>query len=179
MKTLNIIAILFAFLIITNSCCKKNAPCAQCPLPDGSSCPNNMINVFNNCQCPEGMVEFDNECFSTGSNGTYIGFINCGCVQKLRVTAKDPIGNSVDVAYSLTFNDTTYTSGGSGGTGTLDEFEWLFTDDYCIVNGASAYTKFKCTKLPNGKMNVNVYYYHFSPNPNPVDSCVNIILNKL
>lgn len=167
-------ALLIASLaLMLSACCKKHEPCHSCPLTDGSTCPPGMVNVFNNCQCPEGSFEFLGGCiFPSNYQGTYWGDIDCKCLGKIVLTPNEG-------SYGIKIeNNGNIVSFSSSLTGDPNNFEILFSSQ-----------EFNCNLLPNPNrprfvghvindtLNLNVYWHELGPNfDNPVDSCVNIKL---
>jgi hypothetical protein len=163
--------LLLVFILLT-ACCKKKEPCHSCPLSDGSYCPNGMINVFNNCQCPEGSFWFMNTCVSQNDVGVFFGDLNCKCLGEIGIKPSD-----TGVSISVMVNGIKK-SFATALEGNAQEFDlWL------------VFPEFSCDQLPNpnapklvGKviddtLNMKVYWHEFGPNfQTPIDSCVNIKL---
>ena len=86
----NFILIIMGLALILASCKKNDDTITNCepncPLPNGEYCQNNMINVNNQCVCPEGDVEYYNRCFNFNDpifdSSIFVTplNINCGCV---------------------------------------------------------------------------------------------------
>ena len=85
-------SIFLFILILSISACKDlegNDSCEGplCPLSTGEYCANNMINSNDVCDCPDGFVEFDNNCFDSNDpllsqiDNIMFERLNCGCVQ--------------------------------------------------------------------------------------------------
>lgn len=72
---------LFILGILVNSCCKEGIDCApNCPLPDGTYCGQNYINIDEQCVCPEGYVEINNNCSdSSVFENSYLLDLDCEC----------------------------------------------------------------------------------------------------
>lgn len=164
--------ILFLILLLLSACCKKKEPCHSCPLPNGDYCAGGMINVFNNCQCPEGSFWFMNGCISQNNPGSYWGELNCKCLGDVVIRPEyDNLGISIMV------NDV-FKSFATALNGSPQNFEFSLI-----------FPEFSCNQLPNNNyprfvgnvvsdtLFLNIYWHEFGPNvETPVDSCINIKL---
>lgn len=105
--------ILFLSVILFLSNCKDKEPAAcvgpDCPLLDGTTCPGNMVNIDNQCVCPEGTQELNTGfCWEGPGNSDspffYFAF-DCECASGdliMSVTNTDPIagGYSLDKGFA-------------------------------------------------------------------------------
>ena len=83
MKNANLFIVGILLTIAIVSCKEKECVGEKCPLIDGTYCPNNMINVDNNCTCPEGLTEFNESCEEDNNiNGYLIDDLDCNCLLK-------------------------------------------------------------------------------------------------
>lgn len=85
-------SLLFFVILLALNACKddcQDIPCEgpDCPLSTGEYCIEPMINVDDQCVCPEELTPFDGKCldldnpFTDNFEFILLDTINCGCVQ--------------------------------------------------------------------------------------------------
>lgn len=80
---------LISFFVLTlfiSSCCKDDDKnCApNCPLPNGTYCPQNATNVNDQCICNDGFLKFNDNCLDKKAlAGGYLVNLNCKCLNQI------------------------------------------------------------------------------------------------
>jgi hypothetical protein len=164
------LAIVF-FAVI--SCCKKDELCHQCALSDGTQCPNNQINVYNNCQCPEGHYLFGDFCVKAGLPNTYIGYLNCFCIDQLAINIYG--GGGLNIGFHFNGNHKSFSTAATTYTDTSFVYHLIGNQYSCAAFPVDNYAKF-VGNIVNDSLHLNVYWYELFTSSPALDSCVNIVL---
>ncbi|MFT5072177.1 MAG: hypothetical protein ACI8V8_002151 [Chitinophagales bacterium] len=88
----NLSLIFFLFILGFSACkdddCIEECEGPACPLSNGEYCLPNMINIDDECICPDEFVDFDGRCLDLFGDSYFdsidyimLEYLNCGCVE--------------------------------------------------------------------------------------------------